>query len=287
MPGRSWGNAGRGLSAPWLAAITLGYLVWSLGPLLLAVVYSFNDAPSVTHWEGLSLRWWIGEPAAEESLVYDPETRAALRHSLLLATWATVISVPIASAFAIGCRGWSARLPRIGLGAMFIALALPPIVLAAAMRLVFVFPLRRVPFGDLGWFGTRAQIVGLVTLLMPLATLVEWARLSLLDRNHEESAADLGAPPNDVVRRVILPQVGPAIGAAAAVVFAGALGEFVMVQMLVGTNDTRALAPELFGALEGAEPVHSVIGTVLAVVGLAAFTIVALVFRATVRRVER
>jgi carbonic anhydrase len=96
-------------------------------------------------------------------------------------------------------------------------------------------------------------------------------------------AADLGAPPGGIVRRVLLPQLAPAIGAAAAVVFAGALGEFVIVQALVGTNETRALGPALLGARQGPEPRFSAIGAVLAVTGGAAYALLALTFRAAAR----
>ena len=117
----------------------------------------------------------------------------------------------------------------------------------SALYLVFILPLRNVPFGDLGWFGTPGQLAGLITLLMPFATIIVFARLLMLDRHHEDSATDLGAPPSGVVRRIILPQIAPAIGAAFAVVFAGAMGEFVVVDVLVGANDTRALAPPYSG----------------------------------------
>ena len=67
-------------------------------------------------------------------------------------------------------------------------------------------------------------------------TLVVWARLVFLDREQEEMAADLGAPPGDVLGRVILPQIRLAVLAGAAVVFAGSLGEFVIVDKLVGAE---------------------------------------------------
>jgi ABC-type spermidine/putrescine transport system permease subunit II len=106
-----------------------------------------------------------------------------------------------------------------------------------------------------------------------------FARLLLLDRQHEDSATDLGAPPNEVVRRIILPQIASAIGAASAVVFAGALGEFVIVDRLGGTG-TLALAPTLFPALGGPEPVQSVVGTMLAAAGAFSWLCVVLAFRA-------
>ena len=268
--------------APWLRAITVSYLCWSLIPLLIAIAFSFNSAPSISRWEGFSLRWWIGRPRDQSSLLYDPDLRAALLHSLTLAFWTTLIAVPIGTAFALGARGWRARAARTGLTAMLITLVSPPIVLAAAMYLVFILPLRRIPFGDLGWFGTAGQLAGLVTLMLPFATIVVLARLTMLDRQHEDSAADLGASPNQVVTRIILPQIATAICAAIAVVFAGAMGEFVMVDVLKGDNETQALAPLLFAARGGPEPVYSVVGTVLAVTGAIACAAIVLVFRSAI-----
>ena len=72
------------------------------GPLILAIVYSFNAGSSITHWEGFSLRWWVGDPAAQESILYDQATRSALEHSLWLATLTTAIALPVGTAFAMG-----------------------------------------------------------------------------------------------------------------------------------------------------------------------------------------
>ncbi len=270
--------------APWLALITAGYLLWSLTPLVLVVIYSFNAGTSVTHWEGASLRWWVGDPAAGESIAYDSETRDRLVHSLVLATLTTAVAVPIGSAFALGCRGWHSRLREAGMASMLVALALPPVTLGAAMWLLLAYPLRSFPFGEFGWFGTRAQFVGLVTLFLPVATLVVWTRLLFLDREQEEMATDLGAPPGEVLRRIILPQIRLAIGAAAAVVFALALAEFVVVDALVGSNSTRGLGPELLATATNASPRVNAVGTTLALAGCIAFALLVATFGSVVRR---
>jgi spermidine/putrescine transport system permease protein len=270
--------------APWLRGITVAYLFWSLAPIGLAIIYSFNVGNTITHWEGAGLRWWLGDPAAQESIMYDPAIRAALLHSLLLASWTMVIAVPCGTAFALGCRGWRSRIPRLGLWVMLVAVASPPVVLGVAMWLLFAFPLRNVPFGAFGWFGTRAQVLGLVTLFLPIATLIVFARLLFISREQEEMAADLGASLGEIVRRVLLPQLRPAIVAAAAVVFAGALGEFVIVDALRGSNATRALGPAMFGSVGGATPRFSVIGTTLALVGAASFVLLVVAFRVVVDR---
>ncbi len=264
--------------APWLTLVTACYLMWSLLPLLLVVAYSFNAGDTVTHWQGFSLRWWIGDPSAAESIVYDPETRSRLAHSLVLASVTTFIAVPIGTMFALGCRGWRSWVRNAGLSIMLIALVLPPIAIGAAMWLLLAYPLRSIPFGEFGWFGTRAQLVGLVTMFLPIVTLVVWARLVFLDREQEEMAADLGAPPGDVLGRVILPQIRLAVLAGAAVVFAGSLGEFVIVDKLVGPNDTRALGPVLLATVTNASPRVNAVGTTLAIAAGIAFALLAWAF---------
>jgi spermidine/putrescine transport system permease protein len=269
--------------APWLAAVTLAYLVWSLAPLALAVLFSFNAGPSITHWEGFSLHWWTGADRFDPGLLHDPDLRTALLHSLLLATVCTVVAVPVGTAFALGARHWRGWPARLGLAGMLVVLALPPIALGSSLWLLFAYPLRHVPFGDFGWFGTPGQLVGLITLFLPLASIVVFARLLFIDPETEVMAADLGAPPGDVVRRILLPQLEPAILAATAVVFAGALGEFVVVDKVVGTNATRALAPFLLGAANNPAPIDNAVGTLLAAAGLVAAAVVVLAFRGAIR----
>jgi spermidine/putrescine transport system permease protein len=273
------GDSSRSLRAPWLAGVTTAYLVWSLGPLLLAIAFSFNAGRSISRWDGASLRWWTDSDPFSPGLLHDPELMTALRHSASLAAMCTLIVIPVAAAFALGWVHLRSRVGRMTLGLLVLPLALPPVALGSALWILFLQPLRNFPFGDLGWFGTRAQVAGLVSLYLPLATLVVLARLLLLDRHTEEMAADLGAPPTAIVRRVLLPQLWPAILAAGAVVFASALGEFVVVDALVGSNDTRALAPALLGARNGATPVDNAIGSVLALVSLTATAAMVLAFR--------
>jgi ABC-type spermidine/putrescine transport system permease subunit II len=57
----------------------------------------------------------VDRHAARESIAYDPETRARLAHSLVLASLTTVVAVPMGSAFALGCRGWHSRLRNAGM----------------------------------------------------------------------------------------------------------------------------------------------------------------------------
>jgi spermidine/putrescine transport system permease protein len=275
----------RSEKAPWLAGVTVAYLVWSLAPIVIAIAFSFNKGSSISRWEGFTLRWWAGRNPFAPGLLHDLELRTALLHSLSLAAIPTVVVAPVGTMLALGLGHWRAWPARAVLLLVLGVLALPPVFLGTSLWIVFTSdPLRRFPFGEFGWFGTRAQVAGLVTLYLPLATLVVLVRYLLLDRQNEEMAADLGASPTQILRRVLLPQLRSAIVASAAVVFASAIGEFVVVDILVGPNPTRALAPALLGAANGPEPIDNAIGTVLALSGAAACAAMAVAFHAAVPR---
>lgn len=70
---------------PWrrpriLAGITVFYLVWSLLPVLIAVMFSFNDGRSRTNWQGFSFRWYWGDPT--RSVWHDASLHTALLQTL-------------------------------------------------------------------------------------------------------------------------------------------------------------------------------------------------------------
>jgi spermidine/putrescine transport system permease protein len=140
--------------------------------------------------------------------------------------------------------------------------------------------LRAFPFGRFGWFGTRAQTVALITWALPLVVLIVRARLLGLDVEQEAMAADLGGPPSDVVRRVLAPQLLPAILASAVAVFAGVMGEFILMRALVGDV---ASAPLALSIGTDNSPHDDAVATTLALAGSIAFVAVLLSLRSTAK----
>ena len=94
---------------PWgqprlLAVITWGYMVWSIVPVLIAILFSFNDGRSRSVWQGFSTRWYWGDP--NQSVLHDPSMLGALEQSLKLAALDMVIAVPLGVGLAIGLTRW-------------------------------------------------------------------------------------------------------------------------------------------------------------------------------------
>ena len=79
-PSRSRRRARRpaGSRNPWrkprfLQAVTLAYLAWSILPVIIAIVFSFNAGRSRSTWQGFSMRWWYQDPF--DSVWHDPALR--------------------------------------------------------------------------------------------------------------------------------------------------------------------------------------------------------------------
>ena len=239
---------------PWrkprfLQALTWGYLAWSLVPVLIAVAFSFNAGRSRSAWQGFSFRWWVGDPTAAESLLYRPELRASVVHSVWLAVATMLIAVPLGTLFAIGIDRWHGRGPGVANFTMLLSFVLPEIILGVSLFLAFIYLLR-----DVVSLGSTAQILGLVTYQISYPVIVVRARLLSIGKDYEEAAMDLGAPPTQSVRRVLLPLLYPAIFASAALVFADTIDDFVTVRYLCAAASCAPISVKVYDAARAAPP---------------------------------
>jgi spermidine/putrescine transport system permease protein len=267
---------------PWrrpriLVALTVGYLLWSLLPVLVAVLFSFNDGKSRTAWQGLSMRWYWGDP--DRSVWYDDSLHAALLQTLRLGVITTLITVPLGVALAIGLDRWHGRLPSGANGLLLLSFVIPETLLAVA--LLFVVTNVALPVT----LGTNAQVIGLVTFQISYPAILVRARLATIGTQYEEAAMDLGASPTQSLRRVLLPLLAPAIFASIAIVFATSIDNFVISQQLCSNASCQTI-PILIYASARRGPLPSL--NALASLALIASTIlIALsyaIYRRSVRR---
>jgi spermidine/putrescine transport system permease protein len=248
VPTARAGPLRRWWSNPWrkprfLEAITWGYLAWSILPLFVAILISFNQGRSNSSIQGLGLNWWWGDPS--NSLFRDPELHAAIFQSLRLAISTMLVTVPLGVAFAIGLDRWRGRGSGTANFVMLLSFVLPEIVLGVAMFFVIVHVLEFLSLG------TVAQVVGLVTYQLSYPVIIVRARLLSIGKEYEEAAMDLGAPPRQAVRRVLLPMLYPAILASFTVVFADALDDFVTVRYLSGPASSEPLSVKIYNFSRG------------------------------------
>ncbi len=235
--------------SPWrpprvLQAVTLGYLVWSLLPVLIAVIFSFNAGRSRVLWQGFSFRWYWGDQ--ERSVWHDATLHTALTHTLLLGVLVTAITVPLGVAFALGVDRWRGRLPEGANLVMLLSFVIPETLLAVALLFLvtqIVTPLT---------LGTSAQVAGLVTFQLSYPVVIVRARLMTIGKQYEQAAIDLGASPMTAIRRVLMPMLTPAIFASAVLVFADVIDDFVLVRYLSGDSSTEPTSVKIYNTARAA-----------------------------------
>jgi len=269
----------RGLRNPWrkpwgLRLVTIGYLAWSVLPVVIAVIFSFNSGRSRSTWQGFSLRWWTQDPF--NSLFNDPSLRAAMFQSLKLSLLTVLIAVPLGTAFAIGIDRWHGRPARGSNFLMLLSFVVPEMILGVSLFLLFTQLLQ-----GLGLSGTPAQILGLVTFQMSYAVVIVRARMLSIGPEYEEAAMDLGATPGRSIRRVLLPLLAPAILASVAVVFADSIDNFVIVRYLSGSADSEPLSVKIYSAARGSPtPAVNAAATVMLLATVGAVVVGYLLYRA-------
>jgi spermidine/putrescine transport system permease protein len=266
---------------PWrkpriLIAVTVGYLIWSLLPVLIAVLFSFNNGKSRTSWQGFSMRWYYGDPV--RSVWHDASLHTALIQTFKLGIITTVITVPLGVLFAIGIDRWRGRLPEGANVLMLLSFVLPEILLAVA--LLFLVTTVAVPFE----LGTTAQVIGLVTFQLSYPAVLVRARLATIGKQYEEAAQDLGASPVGALRRVILPMLVPAIFASTVLVFADVIDDFVIVRYLSGDSSTEPVSVKIYNTARAAPtPALNALATILLAAALLAVVVGYAIYRLMTR----
>src|SRR5262245_53977781 len=163
-----------------IASLALGFAFLYL-PIVVLVIYSFNDSRLVTVWGGWSLRWYrefFNDRAMIEA------AWMSIRVAAMSATIATVLGTLAAVALSRGER-FGGRMLFSGM--LYAPLVMPEVITGLSLLLLFVAIAAERGF----WTVTIAH----TTLTMCFVAVVVQSRLTSLDRSLEEAAMDLGCDP--------------------------------------------------------------------------------------------
>ena len=201
--------------------VAIAYVVWTLVPVVIVVMFSFNAGKAQTAWQGFSItRWYTGDV---NSVFQDEALRAALFQSLKLAGVVVLLAVPLGVAFAIGLDRWRGRGSGTTNFVMIFSFITPETAIGVGL---FLMVTQLVTGLGLGF---HSQVLGLVMYELAYTVIIVRARLLAIGRDYEEAAMDLGASPTQSLRRVLLPLLLPAILASVAIVFAASIDNFVVL----------------------------------------------------------
>lgn len=269
------------IANPWAKArflwvVAIGYSLWALLPVVIAVVYSFNSGRSQTSLQGLSMRWYLHDVS---SVLQDVELRSSLLQSFKLTILVVLISVPFGVAFALALDRWRGRGTGAANFVMLFSFITPEVAIGVALFLFFGQLLTAI--GP----GFQAQVLGLSMFEMAYPVIIVRARLLSIGREYEEAAMDLGASPAGALRRVLLPLLGPAILASFAVVFATAIDDFVIAQRLSTGQSTQTVPILIYSSARRAPlPSLNALATITLIVSTVIIALAFLVYRRSTKR---
>jgi len=195
-----------------LTAFTL-VIVFLYIPIIILVIYSFNDAKIITTWKGFTLKYYL-------KLWENDSIKEALRNTLMIASLSTLISTVIGVLAALGLENkrFSGRNGLLAL--IYTPLVIPDILMGVSLALLFNFT--RVSTGML------TVLIAHVTFCVSYTIIVIQSRLEGFDHSLVEAAMDLGAKPATIFMKIKLPLMMPGIVAAALLAFTLSIDDFII-----------------------------------------------------------
>ena len=213
--------------SPLTGAITITALVFLVAPLAVVVLFSFHQSASLSFpFTGFSLRWY-------RAVLSSAEFRDAARNSLIVAVAVALLTLLLGSLAAYGISRTSSRLQAPLTLLFFLPITLPGLFLGLALLVFFA----RIEFK----LSLVTVTIGHLVYVFPYFLLIAKAALDRMDPALEEAAADLGANPWAVFRRVTLPQIWPVLVGATSLAFALSFDEFVITFFVIGSQSTLPL----------------------------------------------
>ncbi len=201
------------------------FLIYLLLPLLVMGGAAFNDSklPTIIPWKGLTDRWFV-------AMWNDNRIWISLRNTVLVAIAVVIIAVPVGTAGAILVNSINGRVRSILYGLMVAPILVPGVVIGISTLLFW----NQFSVGS----GLHLSVLGQVSYIASFVMLLVLARLQSFDLGLEEAALDLGASHGQVMRRILLPHLYPALGAGAAISFFQSIENFNVTLFTRGGADT-------------------------------------------------
>jgi len=247
---------------PGFLPVTIICLLLLYSPLIIVMIYSFNDSRSITLWGGFSFRWYMDVFTGLEAAKF----KEAAWNSLAIAVMAAITATTIATAAALGMiRGGAFR----GKSASFALISLPlmvPEIVTAVATLIF--------FSAVGFTrGYATILLAHIVFCIPFAYLPIAARLEGIDSTYEQAALDLYASRWQAFTQVLMPLMMPGIISGFLLAFIISLDDFIITNFVKGAG-IETLPTAIFGAVkQGIKPNIMALSTLMLMVSVVFVTV--------------
>jgi putrescine transport system permease protein len=229
-------------------SLTLGFAFLYL-PILLLMIYSFNESKLVTVWAGFSTKWY-GELMRNSAML--EAAWVTLRVALFTATLATILGTMAAYVLV---RMGRFRGRTLFSGMVYAPLVMPEVITGLSLLLLFIA--LGIPRGMI------TVVLAHATFAMCFVAVVVSSRLVTFDRSLEEAARDLGCTPLDAFFSVTLPIIAPSVIAGWLLAFTLSLDDLVIASFTTGPGATT-LPIKIYSAVRlGVSPEINALSTIL------------------------
>lgn len=218
------------LSNIYLAVILLLMYI----PIVLVIIYSFNESKISSVWDGFSLKWY-------EEFFRDKSIFEALLNSIVLGLFSSLAAAVIGTLGAVG----SSKVELKGKGVIEYLSTLPIMIPEIILGMVFMafFSLLGLPFG------MTTLIIAHTAFCIPYVFMLVKARLVGMDKSLEEAALDLGASKVRTFFDIVLPLIAPAIASGMLLSFAMSFDD-VIISVFVTGVDSNTLPLKIYSQLK-------------------------------------
>ncbi len=235
----------------WLVAVSVAVYAFLHVPILVLVVFSFNDSKFGVDWVGFTLDWY-------RRLLERPDILRGLKASLIVGGASTVISAILGTMISLALARHRFRGRTAYEGFLYVPIVTPEIVVG--ISLLILFALVKIPLG------LTTIVIAHVAFCISFVVIVVLARLEGMDGTLEEAAMILGADEITTFWKVTVPQLWPGILSGALLAFTMSFDDFVITSFVSGSGSST-LPIVVYGMVRrNVEPSINAISTIILLV---------------------
>ncbi len=217
-------------------------------PIIVLIIFSFNNSKSRGVWNGFTLKWYI-------ELFQDREVLKALYNTILIAVSTSIISTIIGTIAALGIYNMQGFSKKVVLNLNYLPVLNPDIVTAVSLMTLY----RLFKFE----FGLLTMLLSHITFCLPYVILSILPKLKQMNKHIAEAAMDLGATPFYAFRKVIIPEIMPGIITGALMAFTLSIDDFVISFFNTGHGVSNLSITIFAMARRGINPVINALSTLM------------------------
>lgn len=217
-------------------------------PVLVLIVFSFNNSKSLGRWTGFTLKWY-------KELFHDRQIMSSLYYTIVIAVLSSIIATIAGTVAAIGIHGMNKLGKTVIMNLSYLPVVNPDIVTGISLMILFIFLNMKLGFVTL--------LLAHITFNIPYVILSVLPKLKQLDKHLYEAALDLGATPFRAFSKIIFPEIMPGVITGFLLAFTLSIDDFVISFFTTGSGVSNLSITIYSMARRGIKPEINALSTLM------------------------